>query len=271
MVKPTVRDRGSRVLGTAPSGASDTADALVTFFQPFYNLRSDQLQGFEGLARLRGAQTGRTELPREFFAAATASGSMRDLDLKLLHDALAHVAHWHRSSQSRALILAVNLSWDLVGDAGVVDDITSGLRRHNVPGDRLLVDISTDTFRRLISQDAQTLGRLRELQRNEITFCIDGFTAQDLDLLPAALEVPVDIIKLQPAQLTMHSHTRTGLAELASAIQSADLPVVAAGVETPEQLELVRTLGFEWAQGFLLGEPVPAHRALESPGSLTAF
>ena len=44
--------------------------------------------------------------------------------------------------------------------------------------------------------------------------------------------------------------------------------MVAAGVETDEQLDLVRDLGYEWAQGFLLGEPVEADRALDRPADL---
>lgn len=265
---PLMRDQGSASPGPRPGGAN--AASLVTYFQPFYNLRDDRLQGLEALARLHSAQTGQTELPSEFFASTAASGSMRGLDLRVLDDALTQVAEWRSSPRSGALILAVNLSWDLVGDPGVVDDITWALQRHGVPGDRLLVDLSTDTFRRLTTGDEQVLDRLRELQRLEITFCIDGFTAADLDILPAALRVPVDIIKLRPEQLALESRTRAALAELAGAIQDAGLPVVAAGVETPEQLELVRELGFEWAQGFLLGEPVPAERALDHPGSLTS-
>lgn len=58
------------------------------------------------------------------------------------------------------------------------------------------------------------------------------------------------------------------LTELAAAVQEAGLPVVAAGVETPEQLQIVRDLDFEWAQGFLLGQPMEANEALTHPVSL---
>ena len=58
------------------------------------------------------------------------------------------------------------------------------------------------------------------------------------------------------------------LADLAQAVQDAGLPVVAAGVETSRQLDLVRELGFEWAQGFLLEEPTEADSALAHAASL---
>ena len=116
--------------------------------------------------------------------------------------------------------------------------------------------------------DGEALERLQLLQQRSVTFCLDGFTREDLDTLDWALEVPVDIIKLQPHEVAGASHGDHRLRELAEAIQEAGLPVVAAGVETPQQLELVRELGVEWAQGFLLGEPAPADAALGFPARL---
>ncbi len=240
---------------------------LVTYVQPFYNLQTDRMQGLEALARLRLAD-GRTESPAGFFADAQAAGQMRRIDLEILDGALAQTRAWRDSPDHPELIVSVNLSGDLVGDPSLVDDITAALTRHDVAPDRLLVDISTGTFRRLMRADGEALERLQLLQQRSVTFCLDGFTGEDLDTLDWALEVPVDIIKLQPHEVAGASHGDHRLRELAEAIQEAGLPVVAAGVETPQQLELVRELGVEWAQGFLLGEPAPADAALGFPARL---
>lgn len=242
----------------------------MTFYQPFYNLRSDQLQGLEALARRRVDGNGRAELPAGFFADAVRSGRMRDLDLHILDDAVSHLARWYRSDAWHELILSVNLSWDFIGHANVVNDVTGALRRHGVPGDRLLVDITMDTFRRLTTTEGEALERLLHLQDREVTFCLDSFTAGDLDVLPDAAAVQVDIIKLHPRQLALDAPgAAEELSGIARAIQDLGLPVVAAGVETPEQLALVRDLDFEWAQGFLLGEPVPADQALSTSPTLS--
>ncbi len=244
--------------------------SVVTYFQPFYNLRTRRLQGMEALARRRSAEGGHTELPAAFFDDASASGRMRELDLQILDEALAVIAGSYRSGGCRELILSVNFSWDLVGSPAFVGEISRALARHDVPADRLLVDIPTAMFRRLICADSDYLTRLHQLQHKEIAFCLDGFTVTDLDILPAAVAAPVDIIKLHPRQLAVVGDdlaTRK-LSEIAAAIQDAGLPVVAAGVETVEQLDLVRDLGFEWAQGFLLGEPLPAEQALSHAPAL---
>ncbi|WP_226346903.1 EAL domain-containing protein [Agilicoccus flavus] len=246
-----------------PAEARD--DRLVTFFQPFYNLLTGRMQGLEALARRRSETDGSTESPAGFFAEAQASGRMRDIDLRILDDALAHVARWSTQPEHAGLILSVNLSGDLVGHPSFVTDMTAALRRHGLPEDQLLVDITTETFRRVTSGDAEALTRLRRLQQRGVSFCLDGFTAADLDILPAALDVPVDIIKLLPRQLAAGADQLAGLAK---AVQQEGLPVVAAGVETSAQLALVRELGFEWVQGYLLGEPVEGDRALDYPAEL---
>lgn len=256
------------------SGApQETPVVLATFFQAFYNLRSNRLQGLEALARGYNAADDHTALPASFFSAASDSGTMRDIDLWVLDDALGHLATWRSRDSHRDLILSVNLSWDLISHPRFVRDLTSAVERHDVPGDRLLVDIATDTFRRLKSGDESALERLHQLQEQEITFCLDGFTAEDLDLLLAAAEAPVDIIKIHPRQLVQGSTSSSAgsaLTKIAQAVHDVELPIVAAGVETPEQLEQVRALEFEWAQGFLLAKPVEASQALSCPATLPA-
>ncbi|WP_168583113.1 EAL domain-containing protein [Gephyromycinifex aptenodytis] len=248
------------------SAVDDQSAPLATFFQPFYNLRTNKLQGVEALARRFNASDGNAELPSSFFSAARASGTMRDIDLWILDDALGHLARWREQDGHRELVLSLNMSWDLIAHPHFVRDVVNAVTRRGVPGDRLFLDITTDIFRRLIGQDS-VRGRLRELQDAEVSFCLDGFTAKDLDILMAAAATPVDIIKLHPRKLS----TPSGIAavpDIARAVHELELPLVAAGVETPQQLALARECEFEWAQGFLLGEPVEAARALDCPAFL---
>lgn len=250
-----------------PGGGDVIADAVVTYFQPFYNLQTSRLQGLEALARRDATGPGDSELPAGLLAEARERGQAREVDLRVLDDALGHFAHLQGADDEGPwLIVRVNVSEDTIAHPYLVADVTEALRRHEFSGDRLLVDIPTCLFRALVTgEDDSALDRLRQLQELEISFCLDGFTADDLDLLPVAASVPVDII-------TLHPHVVAGdaaaLADLARAVQDAGLPVVAAGVETAEQLAAVRELGFEWAQGFLLGEPTPAGDALTHPTSL---
>ncbi|GAB97143.1 EAL domain-containing protein (putative c-di-GMP-specific phosphodiesterase class I) [Kineosphaera limosa] len=233
-------------------------DALVTYFQPFYNLSTAGLQGFEALARARSNDDSRAPSPANP-AVASPQTDLRELDLWILNDALPHLQDWRSEAGHEGLILSLNLSWEFVDHPNFAGDILDALYRHSVPGHRLLVDLPAQVFRRL-RPDGPRATQLRRLQEREITFCIDGFTGDDLDLLNCPLATSVDIVKAHPAQLT---GPREALEQIVTAVHDAGLPVVVAGVETPEHLALLRELEVEWAQGFLLGEPEEAARALE--------
>lgn len=246
---------------TPTSGAGAFDDArVVTYLQPFYNLESGELQGVEALARLKDIDGSGFGSPAEFFEAAQAAGRMSEIDMHILDDALSEMRI--QLDGGSPLIVSVNLSWDSVGRTGFDADILTALDRHGIPGYRLLLDITTDSFRRLLADKEKGLDRLRRLQEHEISFCLDGFTVADLDILDAAAEVPIDIITLHPSQVADDDGSAVRLTQLAAAVQNAGLPVVAAGVETAEQLSLVRELGFEWAQGFGIAKPHEASTAI---------
>lgn len=251
--------------GAAHREASDADPELETYFQPFYNLSSGALQGLEALIRRHNTESGHTEAPGDFFADAEASGRMRDIDLRMLDEAVTHMERWQGEGRT-GLILSVNLSRATIGRPEFADDVLETLDRHGVPGHRLLLDITTATFRDLAGGGDEALSSLRRLQTREITFCLDGFTPEDIDVLDAAAATPVDIIKLDPTLL--NAGTDTQLADVTTAIHNAGLPVVAAGIETAEQLALVRSLEIEWAQGFHLGAPTDAENALAYPEAL---
>ena len=240
--------------------------SLVTHLQTFYNLQTGALQGYEALLRHR-REDGGLESPGRMLATAEATGEMHGVDRRALDDALAFKARFREVHPDHRAIVSVNLSWDMVSSPLLVTEVSTALRRHRVTGDRLLLDITAGIFRRLLDSDAKAFARLGDLQKNEVTLCLDGFTAADLDLLPSAAAVPVDIIKLHPSLVA--GEDRAALAEIASAVQEIGLPVVAAGVENAEELTLVRDLGFEWAQGFHLGEPLDADAALQAPLALS--
>ncbi|MBO3130342.1 EAL domain-containing protein [Dermatophilus congolensis] len=234
---------------------------LITYFQPFYNLNTGHLQGLEALARHRNSD-GTTDWPADFFATAEKNGRMRDIDLTVLHDSLYHFARW-QTSEKRTLILSVNLSEQFVTHRTAPSDIILALEKFGIPGDRLLVDITTTTFRHILEADPAVTTRLHRLQEEEISFCLDGFTADDLDLLEAAADFPVDILKLHPQALLADPDPKESrVRRIADTVGEVGLPMVAAGIETQAQLALMRDLGFEWAQGFYLGKPVQADQAL---------
>jgi len=241
------------------------AGTRVTYFQPFYNLQNDTLQGHEALVR-HALPDGSIEAPGRLLAAAEAAGEMHAVDLRTLDDALTFRARFAAAHPDHHTIVSVNFSWDIVSSPLLVTEVLGALRRHRVSGDRLLIDVTAAIFRRLLDGDPKAFIRLGALQAEEVTLCLDRFTAADIDLLPSASAVPVDIIKLHPALVA--GADRSTLTTIAAAVQDTGLPVLAAGVESDAGLDLARELGFEWTQGFHLGEPVGPDGALGGPLAL---
>ncbi|MDO5627733.1 MAG: EAL domain-containing protein [Mobilicoccus sp.] len=242
------------------------ARQVETFFQPFYNLRTRRLQGFEALARLRDAD-GRPQVPAAFFS----SMGMPDLDRQVLDASLAQLGARERAGHDlRDLVLSINLSVDFLSSRYVINDVLGALQSHSLPGHRVLVDLPTDDFR-TVQGESEVVANLRALQDHEIAVCIDSFTSGDLDLLEGAAAVPVDVIKLHPGVVEADDERgRDVFCRLADTVQEHGFPVVAAGVETEAELALAHEVGVEWVQGFLLGAPVEAQEAFDYPPELAS-
>lgn len=258
-------DQTLSMSATRPAGADLAADGLVAYFQPFYNLGTSALQGVEALARLAGDAGAST--PGPFFDAVRDSGRMAEVDRWILRQSVQQLSRLQQEADLRRLILSVNLSGEFVCSEGFHTEVLEELEAGGVAGDRLLVDISTATFRRLQGADSGAFARLVALQEQEVTFCLDGFTVDDLDLLPALTDARVDIVKLHPREIAEGDSDR--LSAIVTAVHDAGLPAVVAGIETPDQLRQATELGFGWAQGFLLGAPAPGDEVLASPRVLT--
>ncbi|MDO5628756.1 MAG: EAL domain-containing protein [Mobilicoccus sp.] len=250
---------------TSETTAAPTDMGLVAFYQPFYNLMSGEMQGVEALARRRtpGAATLPEGLTEESETAPEVSP--RDIDLFILEDALGRLARWSNDAGKENLKLSVNLSVEFTTHPDMIEDIVSALRRHGVTPDRLLVDLSVAVYRRT-TDNTEFPQHVRELQDAGFTTCLDGFTIDDLDVLELALLNRVDIVKLHPSQPGMGEDM---LRYVAERVHEQGVPIVAAGVETAEQLDLVRDLGCAWAQGYLIGEPVEGDEVLSAPAALS--
>lgn len=253
---------------TSESPTARTADAsLVAFFQPFYNLSTGEMQGIEALARRRQPTTEQATLPAGLTGeeGETADISPRDIDLFILDDALGRLARWSSDPEWEQRKISVNLSVEFTTHPTMLDDILTALTRHGIGTERLLLDLSVDAYRRT-TDSLEFPEHVRALRDGGITTCLDGFTIDDLDVFELALLNRVDIVKLHPSQPGMGEDM---LRYVAERVHEQGVPLVAAGVETQEQLDLVRTLGFEWAQGYLIGVPVEGDDVLSAPTRLT--
>lgn len=219
-------------------------------FQPLVDSETGAVVAHEALVRWQHPVRGRLA-PVEFIPLAEESGIILPMTELVLDEALSVAATW-----PDGVALTVNLSARHLAEPRLAQSVLTALRRHGLAADRLIVEITETAI--MVGPDtaAATLGALAEAGvRVSLDDFGSGYTSiHDLTRLPVAL-LKVD------RSLVAQVVGERGFA-LVWAMQllgdAVGVQTVAEGVETPAELALVREIGCQYVQGYLLGRPVPA-------------
>jgi diguanylate cyclase (GGDEF)-like protein len=222
--------------------------ALRAVFQPIYDLRTGQPRGYEGLVRpLPGsgfADAG------ELFAAADAVGRTVELDLACLATAISAFAGLGLPGS-----LTLNLSpRTLERDEFSVHALVRMLERHGLEPGRVVLEL---TERETLEDMERLVRAVESLRAAGMRIAADDVGAGNAGLRLLA-QLRFDIVKIDLSLVQGGAVRATSLEVVRTLKDLADrwgALVIAEGVETPEQLQFVRTLGIRAGQGYLLGSP----------------
>ena len=175
-----------------------------------------------------------------------------------------HQAHkWQeRYSAERSLIMGVNLSTKQLVDSDLVEDVEGLLRETGLNPESLILEITEGA---VVGAEEHRIGALRRLKALGVRFALDDF-GTGYSSLSYLKRLPVSLLKIDRSfveRLGQDAEDEvlvTGIVYVASAL---GLRVVAEGVETPEQLSWVKSLGCELVQGHYFSEPLPSEAAEE--------
>ncbi|HET9657186.1 MAG TPA: bifunctional diguanylate cyclase/phosphodiesterase [Kineosporiaceae bacterium] len=236
---------------------------IEVVFQPILALGGTEAVGVEALARWERPQHGLVS-PAEFIPAAESAGLIGALGASVLRKACAGALLLQRS-WGQDLLLTVNASGRELTEPGYGQGVLDTLRQTGWPAHRLVVEVTESLVDGSTERALETLAQLRE---HQIAVAIDdfgmGYSAfSRLDTLPA------DYLKLDRSFIAPITTSRRRLAMLRALLElshNLGLMVIAEGVETPEQAQLLADLGCPLVQGYLYGRPLPpALCALPSP------
>ncbi len=234
---------------------------LRLHYQPIMNLENGSVSGFEALLRWEHPTRGLVQ-PDDFVGLAEETGLVVPIGSWVLEEATRRAAAWHLAGSP--LSISVNLSPRQLAEPTLVEDVARVLQETGIEPGALWLEITESTLMRDAEFAVSTLTALRSLG---VHLAVDDFgtgysSMSYLKRFPVeALKVDrtfVDGIGREPED----SAICTAVVTLAHAL---GLRAVAEGVETPEQLAELRTLGCELAQGFLFGKPAPAEEWGERP------
>lgn len=232
---------------------------LTVCFQPIVDARSGDIRSFEALARWEMAGRGQVA-PGVFIPIAEESSLIVELGRLVLDLACTEAAAWSRARPDDAPGVAVNVSRTQLMDTGFVGDVRSSLAAAGLDPSALTVEITESV---LGHDQGGVVDSLRRLRRIGVRVAVDDFGTGSSSLADLA-DLPVDVLKIDRRFIeSMRSDPRgPGLVEAVIGLAGAlGLGTVAEGVEHQGQLRLLRELGCEQVQGYLIARPLPSERA----------
>ena len=226
-------------------------DELLVHYQPIVNVLTTEVLGYEALVRWRRPD-GAVVAPADFILIAEQSDLICELDSWVLRRATQQLAEWNRQRSGAVLFVSVNVSGRHIVRPRLCDDVDSALRASGVDPRQLVLEI-TETA---LIDDSLALANLETLRRAGVSISIDDF-GSGYNSIARLEQLPVDIVKIDSRFLHRGGPSTNKLLRLiVQAAHAFDLPVVAEGVEHAHQLELLRSIECESAQGYFLGRPV---------------
>ncbi|MGH3758396.1 sensor domain-containing protein [Actinophytocola sp.] len=223
-------------------------------YQPIVDLRTDQVTAVEALLRWTHPRYGPIS-PGEFIPIAEESDLINIIGTHMLRTATAEIVGLRAAHPG--LRLTVNLSARQLDDPHLVPSVRDATRATGLPSSALCLEITESAIMRDPDTAARTLVALRDLGSH---LAIDDF-GTGYSSLAQLLTLPLDTLKIDQTFTAGLGHSADAEAIVTSIIAMAhavDLAVVAEGVEQAHQLDILRRLECDLAQGYHLGRPVAA-------------
>jgi diguanylate cyclase (GGDEF)-like protein len=233
----------------------DLRDAIArcqfeVHYQPFFDVQTSHRRGLEALVRWRHPTRGLIP-PDQFIPLAEETGLIVPLGEWVIRQACDDATSWPPDTK-----VAVNLSPVQLKQAELFNIIESALRNSGLPPRQLEIELTESV---LLERAAENHAFMERLKGIGVSLALDDF-GTGYSSLSCLTTFPFDKIKIDKSFMGNLSKRHKSSAIISSIVTLArglDMSVTAEGVETLEQFERLRVLGVNFAQGYLLGRPVP--------------
>ncbi|HEY8560168.1 MAG TPA: EAL domain-containing protein [Pyrinomonadaceae bacterium] len=230
-------------------------DEFYINYQPIYSLETEKIDGFEALARWNHPTFGDIQ-PSKFIPLAEEIGLIDALGEYILRKACSQMQSLKAlMAESDALVLSVNLSCKQFANPNLVTKIKRILEDTNFPGSKLKLEITESVF---FEHQENAVEMLRQLGEIGIEINIDDF-GTGYSNLNYLMKLPISTLKIDRSFISpieSNGDNSEIVRTIVMLARNLGMKVIAEGVETQAQLEELKKLNCEGAQGYLFAAPM---------------
>jgi diguanylate cyclase (GGDEF)-like protein/PAS domain S-box-containing protein len=227
-------------------------------FQLYYQVQVDSSYrpfGAEALIRWLHPERGLIS-PAQFIPLAEETGLILPLGQWVLETACAQIKAWQQDALTSDLVLSVNVSAKQFHQADFVAKVQAAVQRHSINPMLLKIELTESMLLEEIEDTIATMNALKEIG---VRFSLDDF-GTGYSSLQYLKQLPLDQLKIDQSfvrDLASDSSDRAIVLTIIAMARSLNLDVIAEGVETEEQRQILLNKGCTHYQGYLFGEPIP--------------
>jgi diguanylate cyclase (GGDEF)-like protein/PAS domain S-box-containing protein len=227
-------------------------------FQLHYQVQVDRSShpvGAEALIRWVHPERGQV-LPAQFIPLAEETGLILPIGQWVLETACAQLKSWQAEALSRDLVLAVNVSARQLHQADFVAQVRAVVQRHAINPKLLKLELTEGMLLENIEHTIATMNALNEIG---VKFSLDDF-GTGYSSLQYLKRLPLDQLKIDQSfvrDIATHSSDIAIVRTIVAMARSLDIAVIAEGVETEQQQQMLLKNGCTNYQGYLYGKPLP--------------
>lgn len=233
---------------------------FVVHYQAIRELTSGAIQGYEALVRWQHPQHGLI-YPGDFISAAEETGLIVPLGWQVLREACRQTAEWQKQSpKAKDLLISVNLSSNQFSQPDLCAHVRRILDDCGLAPQFLKLEI-TET---VVIENPESAGEmLRQLRALGVRVCLDDF-GTGYSSLSYLLRFPIDTLKIDRSFVNgigSGAENASIVKTIVALAHNMGMDVTAEGVETQAQLDHLKSLNCETAQGYFFSKPVEAAKA----------
>jgi diguanylate cyclase (GGDEF)-like protein len=239
---------------------ADLQTEMSLYFQPIVNVERGKIVAFEALARWDSPILGRVP-PDEFIRVAERSDLINQLTRTLLRRALAEAKTWPGDIR-----VSFNLSMRDLASTEAILNIVAIIANSGVPASRIDLEITETAVAKDFDQSSKSMQSLKALGVN---ISLDDF-GTGYSSLSYVQRFPIDMIKMDRSfinDVETKPSCRAIIKSVNALCRNLKLICVVEGVETENQVRVLRALGCTAMQGYFFGKPMPADKVLEFLGT----